>query len=85
MNNDIVEALKKVPRDMERYAEISRLVDAGKYEEAISKLRASRITGSTKEQLIKALESKEPYVIESTFAELNSRIAQAMCWDCWRK
>ena len=85
MNNDIVEALKKIPKDMERYAWISRMAYAGKYEEAISNLRASGITGSTKETLIKALESKEPYVIESTFAELNSRIAQAMCWDCWRK
>ena len=85
MNNDVVEALKKIPEDMERYSKISRLVDAGKYDEAISKLRASGITGSTKERLIRALDSKEPYVIESTFAELNSRIAQAMCWDCWRK
>ena len=85
MNNDIIEALKKVPNDMESYADISRLVDDGKYEEAISKLSSSRITASTKEQLIKALESNETYVIESTFAELNSRIAQAMCWNCWRE
>ena len=85
MNNEVLEALKKVPRNMASYVEVSRLVDAARYDEALVILENSGINKSTRDQLARALMSKEPFIIESTFAELNSRIAQAMCWDCWKK
>ena len=85
MNNEVLEALKKVTRSMASYVEVSRLVDAAKYDEALVRLENSCINKSTRAHLTRALMSKKPFIIESIFAELNSRIAQAMCWDCWRR
>lgn len=84
MNNDISQALAQIPAKIEAYAEISRLAKEKKYGEALSKLKASEITEDTKAWLQKALESGSDYVIARTFETINSRVAQALCLNCWR-
>lgn len=66
------------------YAEVRGLVAEGKHDEAITKLDASCLDSSTKQQLRKALDSKIQYVIDRTFGEIDSRVMQALCWKCWR-
>lgn len=63
--------------------EISALALDGKYDKAAEKLKASPLNESTKQHLGKALESNDSYVVKRTFDELNQRVAQALCWDCW--
>ena len=84
MNNEAAKAVAAIPEAMESYAQLRRLAHSGQYSEAIRSLEQSTISQSTKQHLKKVLESKDQYVIDRTFLELDSRIAQAMCWDCWR-
>ena len=84
MNNEVREALAHIPEEMESYAEISKLVASGQYDKALSKVKESRLSSSTKNHLEMILASADKYVIDRHFGELNARIAQALCWDCWR-
>jgi len=84
MNNEAAKAVATIPEDMESYTRLRRLVSTGRYSEAIRSLGQSTISQSTKRHLKKILETNDQYVIGRTFLEIDSRIAQAMCWDCWR-
>lgn len=84
INDEVAKALAHIPEEMESYAEISKLASNGQYDKALSKIKESRLSGSTKKHLGMILESGDKYVIDRTFDELNTRIAQALCWDCWR-
>ena len=84
MNNEVAKAVADIPEDMESYAQISRLAHSGQYSKALERVKQSTISQSTKQHLQRVLESNDKYVIDRTFLELDSRIAQAMCWDCWR-
>ncbi len=84
INDEIAKALAHIPEEMESYAEISKLASNGQYDKALSKIKESRLSGSTKKHLEVILGSGDKYVIDRTFDELNARIAQALCWGCWR-
>ena len=82
------QALNQEPvgaRQLHDYAEVRGLVDKKEYAEALSKLNGSQLSQSTKEQLQRALESDDEYVINRTFGELDARIMQALCWACWKE
>jgi len=84
MNNEAAKAVATIPEDMESYAQISRLARSGQFDKALESLKQSPISRSTKQHLQRVLETKDKYVIDRTFLEIDSRIAQALCWDCWR-
>ncbi len=72
-------------KQLHDYAEVRGLVQIKNYPEALEKLNNSELSTSTKEQLQRALESNEAYIIERTFSELDARIMQALCWSCWKE
>lgn len=72
-------------KQLHDYAEVRGLVQIKNYTEALAKLKNSELNTSTKEQLQRALESNEAYIIERTFGELDARIMQALCWGCWKE
>ena len=76
--------LAHIPEEMESYSGISKLASKGQYNEALLKVKKSSLSNSTREHLQKVLASGDKYVIDKTFNELNARIAQALCWVCWR-
>jgi len=84
MNNEAAKAAATIPEEMESYAEIRRLARCGQFAEALESVKQSPISGSTKQHLQRVLETNNQYVIDRTFLEIDSRIAQAMCWSCWR-
>ena len=84
MNDEVAKAVANIPEDMESYAQISRLAHSGQYSKALESVKQSMISQSTKQHLQKVLETNNQYIIDRTFLELDSRIAQALCWDCWR-
>ena len=84
VNEEAAKAVATIPEEMESYAEISRLARSGKFAKALESVRESPISQSTKRHLQRVLETKDKYVIDRTFLEIDSRIAQALCWDCWR-
>ena len=85
MSNGAAKAVEAIPEDMESYAQISRLARSGQFSKALESVNKSSISQSTKQHLQRVLESNEKYVIDRTFLEIDSRIAQAMCWDCWKE
>ena len=84
MNSEAAKAVASMPEEMESYAEIRRLARSGHFAKALESVKQSPISQSTKQHLQKVLETKDEYVIERTFLEIDSRIDQALCWDCWR-
>lgn len=72
-------------KQLNDYAEVRGLVDVRNYPEALAKLNNSELNASTKEHLQKALKSNSAYIIERTFGELDARVMQALCWDCWKE
>lgn len=84
MNNEIKQMLENIPSQLVQYSEIRDLTKQGNSQEALQKLEASTLNSSTKEQLKLALQSGESYVIDRVFSELDARLANALCWDCWR-
>ena len=84
MNNEVAKAVETIPEEMESYAVIRRLARSGQFGKALESLKQSTISQSTNQHLQRVLETKDKYVINRTFLEIDSRIAQAMCWDCWR-
>lgn len=73
-----------LPAELQAYTEVRNLAKAGNHQQAIAALETSSINESTKAQLKLALESKEEYVITRIFGELDARLKQAICWECWR-
>jgi len=84
MNNEVAKAVETIPEEMESYAEIRRLARSGQYSKALESVNKSSISQSTKQHLQRVLESNDQYVVDRTLLELDLRIAQALCWDCWR-
>jgi hypothetical protein len=84
MNDEAAKAVATIPEEMENYAQISRLAHSGQFAKALESVKQSPISQSTKQHLQRVLESNDQYVIDRTFLEIDSRIAQALCWDCWR-
>ena len=84
MDNEAAKAVASIPDELENYAEIRRLARSGQLTKALESVKESPISQSTKQHLQRALETKNQYVIDRTFLEIDSRIAQALCWDCWR-
>ena len=84
MNGEVVKALATIPEEMESYAQISRLAHSKQFAKALESVRKSPISQSTKQHLQRVLETNDQYIIDRTFLELDSRIAQALCWDCWK-
>ena len=84
MNDEAAKAVEIIPEEMESYAEIRRLIRSGQFGKALESVKQSPISQSTKQHLQRVLESNDQYVIDRTFLELDSRIAQALCWGCWR-
>lgn len=83
----MAERTNQVPpssQQLHDYAEVRGLVEVKNYPDALERLNNSELNISTKEQLKRALESKDDYIIERTFTELDARVMQALCWDCWR-
>lgn len=70
-------------KQLHDYAEVRGLVVIKDYHEALAKLKDTELNISTKEHLQKALESNDQYIIDRTFTELDARIMQALCWECW--
>ena len=84
MDNEAAKAVATIPEDMESYAQIRRLARSRQFGKAIESVKRSPISQSTKQHLQRVLETKDEYVIDRTFLEIDSRIAQALCWGCWR-
>ncbi|MBA7690962.1 hypothetical protein ES703_99498 [subsurface metagenome] len=84
MNNEVVKALATIPEEMESYAQISRLAHSGQFAKALESVKQSPISQSTKQQLQRVLETNNRHIIDRTFLEIDMRIAQALCWGCWR-
>ena len=84
MENEAAKAVAAIPEEMESYAEIRKLARSGQFVKALESVKQSPISESTKQHLQRVLETKDKYVIDRTFLEIDSRIAQALCWDCWR-
>ena len=84
MNDEVVKALATIPEEMESYAQIRRLARSGQFAKVIERVKQSPISQSTKQHLQRVLETNNRYIIDRTFLELDSRIAQSLCWDCWR-
>jgi len=84
MNNEAAKAVATIREEMESYTQIRRLAGAGQYPKALQSLEESSMSQSTKQHLQKVLETNNQYIIDRTFLEIDSRIAQALCWDCWR-
>ena len=84
MSDELAKAVATIPEDMESYARIRRLVHSGQFAKALESVKQSSISQSTKKHLQRVLETNDRYVIDRTFLELDFRIAQALCWDCWR-
>jgi len=84
MNDELVKTLATIPEEMESYARIRRLVRCGQFAKALESVKQSPISESTKKHLQRVLETNSQYIIDRTFLEIDSRIAQALCWGCWR-
>ena len=84
MNDELQSAMERLPEQLEHYKSIRTLAQAGEYGKALESLKISEITESTKEQLGKALETGDKYLIDRIIADLDMRISQALCWGCWR-
>ena len=84
MNNEAAKAVATIPEEMESYVQIRRLARSRQFAKALESVKQSPISGSTKQHLQRVLETNNQYIIDRTFLELDSRIAQALCWDCWR-
>lgn len=84
MKDEVAKAVAEIPEEMESYAEIRRLARSGQFGKALESVNKSSISQSTKQHLQRVLESNDQYVIDRTFLELDLRIAQALCWACWR-
>jgi len=84
MNDEAAKALATIPEEMESYAQIRRLARSGQFVQALETVRQSPISQSTKQHLQRVLETNSQYIIDRTFMEIDSRIAQALCWDCWK-
>ncbi len=85
MDNEAAKAVATIPEDMESYAQIRRLARSGQFAKALESVKQSPISQSTKQHLQRVLETNTQYIIDRTFLEIDSRIAQAMCWDCWKE
>ena len=81
---ELDELIMTIPALALSLTEISALARGGKYREALEKLKSSELSESTKQHLTKVLDTGEQYLVDRTFDTIESRIAQAMCWDCWR-
>jgi len=84
VNDEAAKAVAAIPEEMESYAEIRKLVHSGQVARALEAVKQSPISQSTKQHLQRVLETNNQYIIDRTFLELDSRIAQALCWSCWR-
>ena len=84
MNDELQAALDKLPEQLEQYKNIRSLAQGGEYDKALEILKDSGINDSTKEQLGKALETGDKYLIGRIIEDLDMRISQALCWGCWR-
>jgi len=84
INDEATKAVVTIPEKMESYAEIRRLACSGQFGKALESVKQSPISQSTKQHLQRVIESNDQFVIDRTFLEIDSRIAQALCWDCWR-
>ena len=85
VNDKALEVVAAIPEEMESYAQIRRLTHSGEFAKALESIKQSSISQSTKQHLQRVLETNDRYIIDRTFLELDSRIAQALCWDCWRE
>jgi len=84
MNDELQKVLQELPEQLEEYNNIKNLASGGEYDKALEKLKASGMNESTKDQLGKALETGEKYLIDRIIETLDIRISQALCWTCWR-
>lgn len=84
VNDKLLEVMATIPAEMESYAQIRRLAHSGQFAKALESVKQSSISRSTKQHLQRVLETNDRYIIDRTFLELDSRIAQALCWDCWK-
>ena len=82
---DIDELLATVPIQVKAYTEISVLARDGKYPEALKMIKTSPLNESTKQHLTKVIEDGDPFIVDRILGDIDMRIAQAMCWDCWRE
>ena len=82
--SEIDELLATIPTQVLAYSEISALARGGKYPEALEKLKASPLNESTKQHLNEVLDTGDQYLVDRTLNDLETRLAQALCWGCWR-
>ena len=66
------------------YAKIRRLVESRDYDDLEKAIEIATLPESTEQQLQKALASRDKYIIERVFGELDMRVMQALCWACWK-
>ena len=85
MDNEAAKAVASIPEELESYAEIRRLARSGQFAKTLESVKQSPISQSTKQHLQRVLETNNRYIIDRTFLEIDSRIAQALCWDCWKE
>ena len=85
MSDEIDAMMNNLPAEVESYSQVRKLAKSGDFPKAIEALKASAINESTKTHLELILESRNQYVVNRTFGELDSRIMQALCWDCWKE
>lgn len=85
MNDELQAALKKLPQLLEQYRGIRESAQRGEYAKALELLKASEINESTKDQLSKALITGDKYLIDRIIEDLDMRVSQALCWECWRE
>lgn len=71
-------------QQIKTYITARELVISGKYTEAFTLLESAPINESTRKQLRNVLETNDSYIINRIFGEVDARISQALCWDCWK-
>jgi len=83
--SEMHDALANLPHQMNAYIEVRNLARDGNFKEALAKVQELLISRSTRTHLTRILGSNEQYVIDRTFDEMDGRIAQALCWGCWKE
>lgn len=73
-----------IPGEIQQYLEVRKLARAGQYRDATERLNGSSLSESTRKHLQTVLASGDRYVVGRTLDEIDGRLGQALCWDCWR-
>jgi hypothetical protein len=63
----------------------SQAVEQGDYITAKDQIQSSMLPDDTKVKIINALDTSDPYVIQSVFYEYGNRMGNVFCETCWEE